>query len=345
MTGERPLISVIIPTRNRVAFLPDVLGALGEQVCEATFEVIVVDNGSTDRTGTFLAERSASQPRLRWLHEPVLGRSVAMNAGVRASRGSLLLFTDDDVMMGPDWIESYRRFFASRPPTEIVVVGGPIHPVANDLGPWPAWLGEDAVADLVPLDLGGAERILRPPEYVWGANMAVRARVLDRIGGWDPDIGRRGDDRGTYEDVEYQDRVRAVGGSVWYNPVGRVFHRVPPELVTPARIMSNAFARGRNAAWGEEERNAGVEDERPSALVGRFLVWAADTIAFRARRGPRTFDRARLAAAAAGAAMERCLRHGDRGGAVARASWWAGRIVVRLAGGSRADHGGPVTPA
>lgn len=345
MTREPPLISVVIPTRNRVAYLPDVLGALDEQVCEATFEVVVVDNGSTDRTGAFLAERSASEPRLRWLHEPVLGRSVAMNAGVAAALGSLLLFTDDDVMMGPDWIESYRRIFDRRPPTDALVVGGPIHPVASDLGPWPAWLGEAAVADLVPLDLGDTERILRPPEYLWGANMAVRARVFDRIGGWDPGIGRRGDDRGTYEDVEYQDRVRAAGGSVWYCPGARVFHRVPPELVTPARILSNAFARGRNAAWAEEERNVGGEAERPTALIGRFLAWAADTIAFRARRTPGTFDRARLAAAAAGAAMERSLRRGDRRHVVARAGWWAGRIVVRLAGGSRPDHAGPVTPA
>jgi len=333
---ESPLISVIIPTRDRAGFLPDVLGALSAQVCEASFEVMVVDNSSSDGTRTLLIERSDADPRFRWLHEPVLGRSVAMNTGAAAARGTLLLFTDDDVVMPDDWIENYRRFFAPRAPTERLVVGGPIQPVAGDLGPWPGWLGGAAVSDLIPLDLGDTERLLSPPEYLWGANMAMHAHVFRTIGGWDPTVGRRGDERGTYEDVEYQDRVRRDGGAVWYSPAPRVFHRVPPDLVTPARILSNAFARGRNSAWPADRSRAGSEGT--ADLVGRFAAWAADTTGFRVRRNARSFERARLAAATAGSTMERCLQ--ARGNprrttrAAASASWWASRAIVRLAGAS-----------
>lgn len=336
---ESPLISVVIPTRDRVKFLPDVLGSLSAQVCEAAFEVIVVDNASSDGTRTLLIERSDADPRFRWLHEPTLGRSVAMNAGAAAARGTLLLFTDDDVVIPPDWLESYRRFFAPRTPAERLVVGGPIHPIASDLGRWPPWLDAAAVTDLIPLDLGDSERVLGPPEYLWGANMAMHAQVFRTIGGWDPTVGRRGHERGTYEDVEYQDRVRHGGGAVWYSPAPRVFHRVPHDLVTPARILSNAFARGRNSVW-LADRSVPAADVRddPADLVGRFAAWAVDTIGFRARRDARSFERARLAAAVAGSTMERWLR--TRGNArrttraAASASWWASRAIVHLAGDS-----------
>lgn len=328
-----PAISVIIPTRDRAALLPGVLDALRAQVCATTFEVVVVDNASTDGTGALLADRCADDQRFRALRQSVLGRSAAMNTGAAAARGDLLVFTDDDVVVAPDWLESYRKFFASRAGVAPVVAGGPIHPVAEHLGPWPAWLGDAAIDDLVPLDWGGAERELHPPEYLWGANMALTRVVFDRIGTWDETVGRRGDERGTYEDVEYQDRIRRAGGAVWYCPSARVLHRLPADRVTPAIVLSNAFARGRNEVWSEAAR------PRPAGIgvvaIARFGRWAVRTLSFRISGGADRFDRARRAAVACGDAMElSAQRYGDvRGaGAMAAVGWIVARAIVRAAG-------------
>lgn len=335
MTVNDPSISVIIPTRNRAALLPGVLQALAEQACRAVFEVVIVDNASTDGTRTLVAARCASDPRFRRLHEPVLGRSAAMNAGAASARGALLLFTDDDVVMAPDWIETYRRFIASRPPTGLLMAGGPIHPVASDLGPWPSWVGSEAATELMPLDWGQVERVLGSREYLWGANMALTAGVFERMGGWDVTIGRRGDERGTYEDVEYQDRIRRAGGAVWFCPRARVLHRLPEEHVTPARILSNAFARGRNSVWAIDGSSPMDTGAGGASLVARFAAWAVRTLAFRVSREAGHLERARRAAERSGDTMERHLRRsGGRAWtqAVASTAWLTSRAILRLAG-------------
>jgi glycosyltransferase involved in cell wall biosynthesis len=331
-----PAISVVIPTRDRAAVLSSVLDALEAQACAAAFEIVVVDNASTDDTRSLLEARSARDARYRTLFEPVLGRSVAMNAGAAAARGAVLVFTDDDVVVASDWIESYRRFFRAPPADTMLVAGGPIHPIAHDLGHWPAWLGEGGVRDLVLLDWGDVERELHPPEYLWGANMALTRESFDRIGAWDETIGRRGDERGTYEDVEYQDRVRHAGGTVWYCPRARVLHRLPDDRVTPTIVLSNAFARGRNEAWSDVP-NAEPADAVLGSMLSRFGRWAVAAAAFRISGDATRFERVRRAAAASGASMERArTRYGGTGTAraLSTAGWWMGRAIVRLAGGS-----------
>ena len=108
--------------------------------------------------------------------EPRIGLSVAKNTGVGLARGRLLLFTDDDVIVDPDWVRSYLDFFA-RHREDSIVAGGPIVPVAADLGPWPRWFDSCALPDVGLLD-HAEERPLGRYEYIWGANMAVPAGIF-----------------------------------------------------------------------------------------------------------------------------------------------------------------------
>ena len=96
---------------------------------------------------------------------------------------------------------------------------------------------------------GVNQRRLKPSEYVWGANMAVPKRLFEQCGVWDETVGRKGEERGTFEDTEFQDRVRAARGTVWFCPAAVVHHRVPRQAITPRRISSTAFMRGRNDVW------------------------------------------------------------------------------------------------
>ena len=185
--------------------------------------------------------------RFRYIFEEKIGLSHAKNAGVRASVSPLIVFTDDDVVLDPLWLRSFAEC-AERQTNPLYILGGPIHPIPHDLGRWPSWLPHEALHDLPLLDHGAA-RPLEPFEYLWGANIAVPSGVFGDLGLWDASLGRSGDLRGTYEDVELVDRIRAAGGIAFFCPGARLQHRVERSNVSPGYVLRRAFNRGTNDHW------------------------------------------------------------------------------------------------
>jgi glycosyltransferase involved in cell wall biosynthesis len=339
MTGNAA-ISVVVATRNRAHYLPEILQSLAQQQCAAAFEVVVIDNGSTDSTPNLLEAWCRHDSRFTSAREPQPGLSRAKNAGVRIASGNLLIFTDDDMRLGPDWIESYANFFTQYG-HGLLVAGGPIIPIPHDLGAWPTWLGEEALQDAGALDYR-EQRELRRFEYLWGGNMAVPRVVFDQLGLWDETVGLQGDGRVTredtefFEDTELQDRVRKAGGSAWFCPVARVHHRIDRKMVTPRRVISTAFARGRNDFWQEEMRAWHEVDRVPksnslrsvASLATGLARWSFWVALFRFSRGALALERARRAAFESGRALD-SLRAG-------RKSIWlfmgAARVVFPVRG-------------
>jgi glycosyltransferase involved in cell wall biosynthesis len=344
------VISVIISTRNRASYLPDCLRSLAAQQSELPHEVIVVDNGSEDATPELLARWCREHPEFRSTREERAGLSRGKNAGIRMARAPLLLFTDDDVVLPPGWIHSYAEFF-SRHPLDSIVAGGAIIPVPEDLGAWPSWLDSRALIDVWKLD-HGVERELQPPDYVFGANMAVPATVFSRLGLWKEDLGRTPGDRSTFEDTELQDRVWAAGGSVWFCPDTPIKHRVPRARSSPGPILQNAFGRGRNDFWGEVRASKGDLSAAPRiglvrglAALGWNLLAEGFAVAwFRVRPRAGSLERARRAAWRGGRSFE-MLRPGRdqtrRYGRIGRATFLARSVITRLApqiGGGGSDR-------
>jgi glycosyltransferase involved in cell wall biosynthesis len=319
-----PAVTVIVSTRNRAHYLPEVLRTLSAQDCEVPFEVIVVDNGSTDATPSVLGEWCARDPRFRMVSEPRPGLSRGKNAGIRASRAPLLLFTDDDMRVVPGWVASYDALFSRHEGNALLLAGGPIVPIPYDLGQWPDWLDEPGLADAGLLD-HREQRALRKFEYAWGGNMAVPRRLFDRFGLWDEAAGLQGDGRVTredsefFEDTELQDRVRKAGGSTWFCPQAVVYHRVDRASVTPRRILATAFARGRNDFWRQGLRDLDRVELVPKrnalkgivALAESLLRWGFWLLLFRFWRRKTLFARARQAAIESGRSLD-SLRAGRK---------------------------------
>jgi glycosyltransferase involved in cell wall biosynthesis len=315
---ERIDVSVVIPTRNRVDFLPDCLRSLATQHSEAAFEVIVVDNASEDGTAAVAQEWAERDPRFRWVREETLGRAAALNAGMAIARGDLLLFTDDDVYVQPGFVETYRRFFADHPERP-VFAGGAIHSVPLRLA-WPAWFSARAARSLILVDWG-AERPLAPGETVWGGNTAVPRDVFEALGTWNEEMGVRGDQRPPIdqpqlnEDLEFEERVRVAGGQVWFVPGAVVDHRT--SVPGPRVCLRKGFGTGRND-FNRAFRPGMPEDRvRGSRTPGAFIAWLSAqaryltwTLAFRLRPGPRLFDRAWFASWSSGWRMEDLLAGG-----------------------------------
>lgn len=340
-------VSVIVPTRNRGHYLDDCLHSLASQDFDGPFEVVVVDNGSTDATPEILERWCRKDPRFRTTHETRAGLSRAKNAGIRLARGDLLLFTDDDVIVDRGWMSAYVRFLADRK-AEPTVAGGKIVPTPDDLAGWPDWMMDLALDDLGRLDYRREGPLLEVWEYVWGANMAIPARMVERFGLWDESLGRCGDARGTFEDTEYQDRVRAAGATVWFVPGAVVHHRIARRGATPCRVLMTTFTRGRNRYWQGKLRQS--TDHRPSlppptttsvvAYPGHLAAWLLWTIGFRLTSVSWMFRRAHRAAWCSGWVME-YLRDGRTSrlvtGAIGRLGSVARSSALRLAPGSVAE--------
>lgn len=112
-----PLISIVLPTRDRAALLRRAIASVEAQVY-GNWELIVVDDGSTDGTGTFLG--TITDPRIRVLRSPGLGCAAARNLALDAARGDVVAYLDDDNTLDPLWCKALAWAFGQRPDVDVL---------------------------------------------------------------------------------------------------------------------------------------------------------------------------------------------------------------------------------
>jgi glycosyltransferase involved in cell wall biosynthesis len=238
--------SVLICTYNRANLLADTLDSLARNRTHALrWDVIVVDNNSSDETRQVVTSRIGGFPvPLRYLFEPRQGKSIALNTGLAATEASIIVFTDDDVRVESDWVEaSCRPMLDDR---TIDYTGGPVMPMWEQ--PCPAWLDQRRPhlwGTLAILDYGQAPFIFEDRQRVpLGANMAVRRALIDRIGGFDPALGRRGGSLLGQEQAEFFCRSRDAGARGLYVPAMALHHHVPASRLTRSYFRRWWFWKG-----------------------------------------------------------------------------------------------------
>jgi glycosyltransferase involved in cell wall biosynthesis len=227
--------SIIVATYNRARMLGECLDALARQqgVPGGSWDIVIVDNNSADGTRDVVALGAASAPvPVHYVFEPRQGKSHALNAGIAQASGDILAFTDDDVLVPPEWLASIVRAMDA---WAADILGGRILPKWEHVPPrWletnRRFLGALAINDfdqphVHSMPYGG-------PAQVWGANMACRRRVFDSVGGFDTTLGPVGALAYKHEDVELGTRALAAGMRVVYDPTVKVFHRVPASRMT-----------------------------------------------------------------------------------------------------------------
>src|SRR5438876_1065934 len=174
-------VTVAICTWNRAALLDQTLARMRDLCPPAgvTWELVVVDNNCTDGTAAVVARHAAHLP-VRRVVEPKQGHSNARNRGVDEARGDYLIWTDDDVLVAPDWLGAYSAAFSRRP--DAGYFGGKIEPWF-EADPPPAWVTANLdllQGMLVIRDLGPEERPFAKDEQPFGANMAFPLAVQRR---------------------------------------------------------------------------------------------------------------------------------------------------------------------
>jgi len=247
-------ISVVVPTRDRASYLSVTLRSLAAQRLEQPFEVIVVDDGSSDPEVARIAAR-ADVACVR--HPTPRGPNVARNTGIAATRAPLIVLIDDDVRAPAGWlaalVEGARRHHWAE------ALGGPIR--ASLEGPAPRACGREP-PPITTLDLGPEDH---EAEVVWSANMAVRRSAIERVGPFDGNVPIYGDEE------EWLLRLRAAGGRVAYVAAAGLEHR---RAGLDARLRSLARAEYRRGAAAR--RNGQRKgDAPPAARELRDLAGAA----------------------------------------------------------------------
>ncbi len=225
--------TVLICTYNRATLLGETLDSLARTATSRRWDVLVVDNNSRDETRATVERRVGGFPvPLHYLFEGRQGKSNALNSGLSIARGRVIGFTDDDVRIEPQWLDAACAPLDPGQPYEYT--GGPVRPIWG--APPPPWLDRsrpDIWGTIAILDYGQEPFVFEERHRVpLGANMAVRKSLIDRIGGFHPNLGRNGESLLGQEQAEFFSRSRAAGARGLYVPAMAVHHHVPPQRLT-----------------------------------------------------------------------------------------------------------------
>jgi len=256
--------SIIVCTYNRAESLKDTLAALArlETPPSRTWEVVVVDNNSRDHTKQVVEAAQQHWPRLRYVFESAQGLSHARNRGIAEAVGEVILFTDDDVLPEPDWLETT---LAGLEKYKADACGGYIAPIWET--PPPDWLTERFYGFLaVRTDRTDDYPIVSPSQAPFGANMAIKKAVFEKVGLFDTRRGRKGNVLASGEDGEMFERILAAGCKAVFLGQSRVHHKVEAFRLTKRYFRRWRFQTSRNIA-----QSRGLEGDRRLFNVPLFV--------------------------------------------------------------------------
>ncbi len=241
--------SIVVCTYNRAESLKDTLAALArlEAPPTWTWEVLVVDNNSRDHTKQVVEALQQKWSRLSYLFESSQGLSYARNRGITEAVGEVILFTDDDVLPEPDWMEAT---LAGLEKNSADACGGYIGPIWET--PPPDWLTERFYGFLaVRTDRTDDYPIESASQAPFGANMAIRKALFDKVGLFDTSRGRKGKVLASGEDGEMFERILAAGYKAVFLGQSRVHHKVEAFRLTKRYFRRWRFQTSRNIAQSQ----------------------------------------------------------------------------------------------
>jgi len=266
-TVGRMNISAILCTYNRCQDLTKALDtiAVSKLPESVEWEVLVVDNNSRDQTRAVAEDFCRRYPgRFRYLFEARQGKSHALNAGIRESRGDILAFMDDDVTVDSTWLQNLTAPLLDG---KWVGVGGPVLPQRQvEL---PKWISLDeryALGPLVMFDLGPNSAELT--EAPFGTNMAFQKKMFDKYGGFRTDLGPQPGSEIRGEDSEFVYRLLEAGERLGYEPSALVYHSIPENRLRKEYFLAWWFDKGR-----ADVRALGTPPETRWLLGGVPLIW------------------------------------------------------------------------
>lgn len=271
---EATTFSVAVCTHNRVSFLGGAIESVfAQDYPRDRYELIVIDNASTDGTHALVERYAESAPiPVSYELEPRLGTAVARNLGAERARNEYVAYLDDDTIAHPGWLAAFDAVIREHGAR---VAGGPVEPILEPGVGEPVWWREREVQAIFGFDhsegLAEGEAVpIRWPLWLGAGNSVYAKRLLVDHGGFRADFGPRG---GTYrvaEDIDLNIRLERAGVTIWYAREARIKHRITGDRLTRRHLWRRAYSAGLTdaAAWA-------LLGRRPSLAEGPRLARAA----------------------------------------------------------------------
>ena len=256
--------SIVIPTYNRADELRETLASLAHLTPKGEWEVIVADNNSHDHTRAVVEEAAPNFPvALRYLFEPEQGRCAALNAGIRAAHGQIIVTTDDDVRVDANWLDEIANALEG---LGCDYIAGRVLPVWSRSRP--DWLPNRSGrhwAVIALLDYGSEPSELgkRAP---LGVNMAFRRECFKRAGLWDNRLGRKAGTLLGQEVREWRLRAAAAGLRGYYSPAVVVNHVIPADRLTKRYFRRWFYWHGISRAMLYQQARINMESPEETTL-------------------------------------------------------------------------------
>ena len=242
------MITATISTYNRERYLPQVLDSLKKQTLDRSlFEIVLVDNNSPGNTKEITENfiRENGELTVSYHLETNQGLSHGRNRGIKEAKGAFITFIDDDAFLAEDYLEKIYNYFEQD--DSVAAIGSKILLHYEDV--IPKWENKYLNSLLGFFDLGDQPMDFTIKSYPRGSNMSFRMNVFERVGEFNTELGRKGDNLAGSEEKDMFNRVYAHSDlRVVYVPDAVVFHCVPIERTTTEFIKQQALGTGRGEA-------------------------------------------------------------------------------------------------
>lgn len=263
-------ISAIISTYNRSQFLEGLFESILQQNIDTSYyEVVIVNNNSTDDTELKCRQFIAANPsiRIKYVKERQQGLSFGRNRGIKESEAEYLTFLDDDAVLTPNFMEETVTFLDAHP--EVSAIGGKI--LLKYLCEKPSWSNPYMASLFGFFDKGDKSKQFTT-DYFRGSNMSFRADLFQNYDAFNTKLGRVGRQLYGNEEKELFFRLQSGSEKMWYVPQAVVLHLVPVERTSPDFIKKQAIGTGIS-----QRRHAQVQGKFQElfALLKEALKWVA----------------------------------------------------------------------
>lgn len=251
-----PLISAVICTHNREQYLGAAIDSLLAQAMGAygpdSYEIIVVDNASTDRTAEIAKSKVTENPaKLQYFYEAQLGLSAARNTGAAVAKGKIIAYLDDDAEASQQWLASLLSAFEQD--EKIAIAGGKVTLIWPPGARPPDWLSDDLASGLGAYDLGDQLVYIEQPALTpRGLNYALRKSFLKEVGGFDLKLGRVGKNLLSNEEQQMTRLALDCGWQVAYVPTALAAHNVAPARMKLSWFLSRSWWQGISESYREQ---------------------------------------------------------------------------------------------
>jgi len=269
-------VSLIIPTRNRADLLANALTSIAKVVSPSDpVEIIVVDNGSSDRTQKIFQDINDRFSRNQWryVYDDMPGLLTGRHRGAREAKGDILSYLDDDIELVPGWLGALNETFSN---PNVVLAGGPSTPVFQKQPPswlqdfWTEIEGGRQCGWLSLIDCGCSIKRI-DPLCIWGLNFSIRRQTFEYCRGFHPDclpkpLQRYQGDGET--GLAY--KIKDAKFTCLYHPGLAVKHVIPASRLTASSFEQRAFYQGVCDSFAQIRRNQGVRIE-PARPLKNFV--------------------------------------------------------------------------